>query len=180
MFSPVWRKPRRKAMFKSKFGCELGKMEERWLPTFEVSCEASRILLRKIHFARRAQHFCWFWEYFEWNKYHCLGSFVYCKIPLYRVQLVCLDYHFSYFLSFKAWDLCKLCLEVWEIRRKDYFFLNSSSHQCEEQVLTRAYPESLLGSSCHVLSSDMRQTRLKAWLYLLELALPWNKRRVYM
>ena len=141
---------------------------KRWLPAFEVSCEASR-MLRKIHIARRVQHFCFFWEYFEWNEYHCIGSFVYCKIPLYHVQLVYLDYHF--FFS-KAWDLCKLCLESWENRRKDYFFLNNRSYQSKEQVLVRDYPESLLGSSCHVLSSDMRQTRLKAWLYLLELALP--------
>lgn len=35
------------------------------------------------------QHFCWIWEYFQWNKqYYCFGSFVYCKILLAMMYFV--------------------------------------------------------------------------------------------
>ena len=43
-----------------------------------------------------------------------------------------------------------------------FFQKKYQSRQCEEQVLERGYPESLLGFPCHVLSRDLRQTRLKA------------------
>ena len=41
-----------------------------------------------------------------------------------------------------------------KILKERLFLLKNNSRQCEEQVLERGYPESLLGFSCHVLSRD--------------------------
>ena len=76
----------------------------------------------------------------------------------------------------KAWDLCKLCLESWEIWRKVISFKKNNSCQCEEHVHERGYAKSLLGFKVFLqCTRDLRQTRLKEWPYLLKLAPTLNK-----
>ena len=93
--------PDLKKLFKSKFSHELGEMKENnftivqtmtayfwsWLWTINnkifFQLNTTGVLLRKIHIVRHVQHFCWFWEYFQWNKYHCFGfiSFLWTELP---------------------------------------------------------------------------------------------------
>ena len=82
---------------------------------------------------------------------------------------------------FKAWDLCKLCLESWEIWRKGYFFQIITVPNVKNMFMKGVTQNHCLGLrfSCLVLSRDLRQTRLKAWPYLLELAPTLNKRRIW-
>ena len=61
------------------------------------------------------------------------------------------------------------------------FLSNNNSSQCEEHVHERGHPKSLLGFKvllpCTI--ERLRQTRLKAWPYLLELTPTLNKRRIW-
>ena len=44
------------------------------------------VLLRKIHIVKHGQHFCWFWEYFQWNKYHHFGSLLFSELNCHNCQ----------------------------------------------------------------------------------------------
>ena len=93
--------PEGKALLKSKFSHELGERKENiftiaqmmtaylwsWLWTvnhkktrysFNSILQGCFSNVRQIHViqVRHVQDYWWFWEYFQWNKYHCFGSFV--------------------------------------------------------------------------------------------------------
>ena len=53
------------------------------------------VLLRKIHiFVKHGQHFCWFWEYFQWNKYHHFGSLLFSELNCHNCQNYWCPRHF--------------------------------------------------------------------------------------
>ena len=100
--------PEEKALFKSKFSHEMGEMKKKYPHNSAnddclslksavnhkqqdiLLVEYYRVRLRKIHIVRHVQNFCWFWEYFQWNKYRCFGfiSLFWTELPFSKL-LVC-------------------------------------------------------------------------------------------